>query len=57
MDPAQLEKVRFKRFARRLGEARRALQVIRSSQGPSLAAPAAREILSKIIPIPRSIAG
>ena len=57
MDPAQLEKVRFKRFARRLGEARRALQVIRSSQSQGLAAPAAREILLKIIPIPRSLAG
>jgi len=57
MDPAQLKKVQFKRFGRRLSEASQALQVIQSCNRPGDLAASSLVILSKITSIPRAIAG
>jgi hypothetical protein len=57
MDFAQLKKVKHGRFEKRLDEARNALQVIRSFKRQGFLPDSARTILSKITPIPPSLAG
>jgi hypothetical protein len=57
MDSAQLKKVKHGRFGKRLGEARNALQVIQSYKRHGFLPASARSILSKITPIPPSLAG
>jgi len=57
MDPAQLKKVKHERFSKRLDEARNALQVIRSYKRHGFLPASARKTLSKITPIPPSLAG
>jgi len=56
MDPAQLNKVSHGRLAKRLGEARSALAVIRSYKRRGFLPASARRILSKITPLPPSLA-
>jgi hypothetical protein len=55
MDPAQLKKVQFKRFGKRLSEAYQAFQVIQSCIRPGDLAASSLGILSKIASIPRAI--
>jgi len=57
MDPAQLKKVKQGRFAKRLGEARNALQVIQSFKRHGFLPASSRSTLAKISPIPPSLAG
>ena len=55
MDPVQLKKVKLERFARRLTEAREALDAVQSySRSGSLEA-SSLSILSKIVAMPRSL--
>lgn len=57
MDPVQLKKVKHGRFAKRLGAARNALQVIQSYKRQGFLPASAPPILSKISPFPPSLAG
>lgn len=57
MDPAQLKKVKHGRFAKRLGQARDALEVIQSFKRHGFLPASSRTILSKISPIPPALAG
>jgi len=57
MDLAQLKKVKYERFVKRLGEARKALQVIQSFKRHGFLPVSSRTILSKITPIAPSLAG
>lgn len=52
MDPVQLNKVKHERFGRRLGEARKALQVIRSFIRHGILKTSSLATLSKILPPP-----
>jgi len=56
MDSAQLKKVSYKRFGRRLTDAREALRVIQTFKGPDSLKASSRAALSKVIPIPRPLA-
>jgi hypothetical protein len=57
MEPAQLNKVKSERFTGRLNEARRALKVIQSHNNSRADDVSSFATLSKIVPIPRSLAG
>jgi hypothetical protein len=57
MDPVQLQKVSLKRFGRRLNEAREALHVIQSFNRPDFSKALSPATLSRVVPIPRSLAG
>ena len=57
MNPAQLKKVKHGRFAKRLGEARNALQVIQSFKRHGFMSASSRTTLAKISPIRPSLAG
>ena len=57
MDPVRLDKVKYSRFSKRLGEARKALQVIQSLKRSGFLPASARAVLSKISPIPPSLSG
>jgi hypothetical protein len=57
MDAAQLKKVSFKRFGRRLNEARKALHVIQSVNKPDFSKASSLAALSRVVPIARSLAG
>jgi len=57
MDPAHLKKIKHERFVKRLGEARKALQVIQSCKQHGLLPASSRTILSKITPSVPSLAG
>ena len=57
MDPDQLEKVKYSRFSKRLGEARQALQIIQSLRRTGSVPASYRAVLSKISPIPQSLSG
>jgi hypothetical protein len=52
MDPVLLHKVKHERFGRRLGEAREALQIIRSFNRHGILKPPSLGTLSKILPPP-----
>ncbi len=52
MDPVQLNKVKHERFGRRLGEARKALQVIRSFNRHGIPQASSPATLLKILPPP-----
>ena len=57
MDAAKLKQVKITRFRNRLAEARRALRIIQSTNGNEFPAASSLADLSKIVPIPRSLAG
>jgi hypothetical protein len=57
MDPAELKRIKINRFRKRLAEARRALQTIQSVKEDGFAAASIQEDMSKIVPIPRQLAG
>jgi len=56
MDSDRLDQVKYSRFSKRLGEARKALQVIQSYKRHGFVPASARTILSKIAPMPPSLA-
>lgn len=56
MDPAQLEKVSLKRFAGRLDQARDALHAIQTGIEPGLLRALSRAALSRVVPIPTTLA-
>ena len=57
MDAADLKRVKIARFRKRLAEALRALQRIQSINGNRIPLKLLLEDLSKIVPIPQSLAG
>jgi len=57
MDPARLTQIKFKRFAARLDEAREALHLIQSFNGPDLLTASSLAMLSKIVPNPAHLPG
>jgi len=57
MDLAQLKKVSLNRFGRRLNDAREALHVIQSFNRPDFSKASTLATLSRVVPIPRSLAG
>jgi hypothetical protein len=57
MDADKLKRVKIARFGKRLAEARQALQIIQSINGNGFPAAQSLADLSKIVPIPRALAG